>query len=105
MPPCDVVLVCLKSVNNDKLQTLLPPLLHSETLVVLIQNGIGVEEDVQKMFPDVQLAAGLAFICSAKTEPGVFYFPFLNSLGVMPFMRLKKRAKVVTSAKWSWSEI
>ena len=23
----------------------------------------------------------------------------------MPFMRLKKRAKVVTSAKWSWSEI
>ena len=71
MPPCDVVLVALKSVNNGKLQTLLPPLLHDHTLVVLIQNGIGVEEDVQKMFPDVQLAAGLAFICSAKTEPGV----------------------------------
>jgi ketopantoate reductase len=33
---------CLKSVNNDKLQTLLPPLLHDHTLVVLIQNGIGV---------------------------------------------------------------
>ena len=70
MPKCDVVLVCLKSVNNSKLQTLLPPLLHDDTLVVLIQNGIGVEENVQKMFPDVQLAAGLAFICSAKTEPG-----------------------------------
>ena len=42
MPACDVVLVCLKSVNNDKLQTLLPPLLHDHTLVVLIQNGIGV---------------------------------------------------------------
>ncbi len=71
MPPCDVVLVCLKSVNNGMLQTLLPPLLHAKTLVVLIQNGIGVEEDVQKMFPDIQLAAGLAFICSAKTEPGL----------------------------------
>ena len=71
MPPCDVVLVCLKSVNNDKLPSLLPPLLHDHTLVVLIQNGIGVEEDVQKMFPNVQLAAGLAFICSAKTEPGL----------------------------------
>ena len=34
-----------------------------------------------------------------------FYFPFLNSLGFIPFIRLKKRAKVVTSAKWSWSEI
>ena len=28
-----------------------------------------------------------------------FYSPFLNSLGVIPFMRVKKRAKVVTSAK------
>ena len=36
MPQCDVVLVCLKSVNNNKLQTLLPPLLHDKTLVVLI---------------------------------------------------------------------
>ena len=70
MPKCDVVLVCLKSVNNSKLQSLLPPLLHEKTLVVLIQNGIGVEADVEKMFPGVQLAAGLAFICSAKTEPG-----------------------------------
>ena len=71
MPLCDVVLVCLKSVNNSKLQSLLPPLLHDHTLVVLIQNGIGVEEDVQKMFPGAQLAAGLAFICSSKTEPGI----------------------------------
>lgn len=70
MPPCDVVLVCLKSINNGMLKTLLPPLLHQRTLVVLIQNGIGVEEDVQRDFPGVQLAAGLAFICSAKTEPG-----------------------------------
>ena len=70
MPQCDVVLVCLKSVNNGKLKVLLPPLLHPNTLVVLIQNGIGVEQDVQRDFPDVQLAAGLAFICSAKTEPG-----------------------------------
>ena len=70
MPPCDVVLVGLKSINNYLLKDMLPPLLHEHTLVVLIQNGIGVEEDVQAMFPDVQLAAGLAFICSAKSEPG-----------------------------------
>ena len=70
MPPCDVVLVCLKSTNNHLLQTFLPPLLHKDTLVVLIQNGIGLEDDVQALFPNVALAAGLAFICSAKTEPG-----------------------------------
>lgn len=70
MPPCDVVLVCLKSVNNHLLRELLPPLLQPATLVVLIQNGIGVEQDVAQMFPGLRLAAGLAFICSAKTEPG-----------------------------------
>jgi len=70
MPSCDVVLVCLKTINNYLLKDLLPPLLQEHTLVVLIQNGIGVEEDVQRLFPDVQLAAGLAFICSAKSEPG-----------------------------------
>ena len=70
MPACDVVLVCLKTVNNTLLTTLLPPLLHDRTLVVLIQNGIGVEQDVQQQFPHVQLCAGLAFICSDKTQPG-----------------------------------
>jgi len=70
MPVCDVVLVCLKTVNNFKLKRMLPPLLGEGTLVVLIQNGIGVEADVQDMFPTVQLVAGLAFICSAKVAPG-----------------------------------
>ena len=70
MPACDVVFVGLKTVNNHLLQRLMPPLIKAGTIVVLIQNGIGVERDVQQFFPDVQLAAGLAFICSAKTSPG-----------------------------------
>ncbi len=71
MPKADVVIVAMKSVNEDLLIKLLPPVLKEDTLVLLIQNGVGVEEDVQKMFPNVSLAAGLAFICSAKTKPGV----------------------------------
>ena len=70
MPKCDVVIVGLKTTNNHLLKDLLPPILHEHTVVVLIQNGIGVEADVQQTFPELQLIAGLAFICSAKTEPG-----------------------------------
>ena len=70
MPKCDVVIVGLKTTNNHLLTDLLPPLLHEHTVVILIQNGIGVEADVQQRFPELQLIAGLAFICSAKTEPG-----------------------------------
>lgn len=70
MPKADVVIVALKTTRNHLLNQLLPPLLHKETLVLLIQNGIGPEPELQKHFPDLYLAAGLAFICSAKTEPG-----------------------------------
>ena len=70
MPKADVVIVALKTTRNHLLATLLPPLLHKDTLVLLIQNGIGPESELQKQFPDLYLAAGLAFICSSKTEPG-----------------------------------
>lgn len=70
MPQADVVIVALKTTRNHLLNQLLPPLLHKDTLVLLIQNGIGPEPELQKHFPNLNLAAGLAFICSAKTEPG-----------------------------------
>lgn len=70
MPVSDVVLVCLKTTNNHLLPTLLRKVADEHTIVILIQNGIGVEEDVQEMIPEVQLVAGLAFICTAKVAPG-----------------------------------
>ena len=84
MPKCDVVLVGLKTINNHLLPQLLSPLLHERTVVVLIQNGIGVEADVQQMFPQTALVAGLAFICSAKTEPGRVNHQCYGSIN-MPF--------------------
>jgi len=70
MPPCDVILVCLKSTNNKILRELLPPLLYPGTLVILIQNGLGLEEDLQNDFPGLHIAGAMAFICSNKTAPG-----------------------------------
>lgn len=70
MPVSDVVLVCLKSINNHLLPRLLHKVADEHTIVVLIENGIGVEEDVQQMLPHLQLVAGLAFICTAKVAPG-----------------------------------
>ena len=70
MPKCDVVLVCLKSTNNCLLEQFIPLIVNDDTLVVLVQNGIGLEYDVQQKFPQLPLAAGLAFICCAKTQPG-----------------------------------
>lgn len=82
MPKSDVVLVALKSVNQSLLYKVLPPLLHTGTLVLLIQNGIGLEPDLVQKFPDVECAAGLAFICSSKTEPGVVEHQCYGSINI-----------------------
>ena len=71
MPKTDVIIVGLKSVrNHDVLPELLRPVIHDNSIVILIQNGIGLEEDLLKIFPGLQIVAGLAFICSAKVGPG-----------------------------------
>lgn len=70
MPEVDVILVCLKSTREHLLKEMLPPIIKSNPLVVLIQNGIGLEDDLHAIFPELQIAAGLAFICSGKVGPG-----------------------------------
>lgn len=70
MPKCDVVLVCLKTTNNHLLPELLQPILHDETIVILVQNGLGAEEDLQEMMPDLKIAGALAFICARKLGAG-----------------------------------
>lgn len=82
MPKVDVVIVALKSTNNHLLMQLLAPLLNPGTLVLMIQNGIGIEPDVEKLFPDAWLAAGLAFICSNKTKPGIVDHLFYGNINI-----------------------
>lgn len=70
MPVCDVVLVGLKTTSNYLLKTLLPPIIGPHTTVLLIQNGLGIEETLAIEFPQLSIAGGLGFICSGKFGPG-----------------------------------
>jgi len=70
MPPCDVVLVCLKTNNNKMLTHILSPLLHEKTCVILIQNGLHIESKLATDFPNLSIAGGMAFICSNKIGKG-----------------------------------
>mgnify|MGYP002620516082 CR=1 FL=1 len=70
MPKTDVIIVGLKTVNNHLLPEMLAPIIHDDSIVLLIQNGIGVEDDLQRAFPRLHIVAGMAFICSAKVAPG-----------------------------------
>ena len=82
MPQCDVVIVALKTTQNHLLPSLLPPLLKPDTIILLIQNGIGVEADVQQLCPSQPIAAGMAFICSAKAGPGHINHQFYGNINI-----------------------
>ena len=70
MPKCDVILVCLKTTGNHHLPEILHPIVHSGSVVILLQNGLGLEEDLSEQLPEAMFAGGLAFICSNKIGPG-----------------------------------
>ena len=70
MPKCDVVCVCLKTTQNHLLPQLLPPLVKDDGVVLVMQNGLGVEEEVAKIVGARHVVGGLCFLCSNKAGPG-----------------------------------
>jgi 2-dehydropantoate 2-reductase len=72
VPPSDVVVVALKTTANDQLDGLLGQLLYPDhpSTVVLLQNGLGLEEGVRRVVGPRPLLGGLCFICSNKVGPG-----------------------------------
>jgi 2-dehydropantoate 2-reductase len=70
MPPCDVAVVALKATQNHLLPTLLPPVLADDSVVLLMQNGLGGEEEAARAAPGHAVLAGLCFLCSNKVGPG-----------------------------------
>ena len=70
MPPCDVVVVALKTTANDLLDTLLPPVLADGSVVLVLQNGLGIERRVADIVGADRVMGGLCFLCSIKAGPG-----------------------------------
>jgi 2-dehydropantoate 2-reductase len=70
LPPSDVVLVCLKSTGNTQLPELIPPAVGKSGVVVVMQNGLGIEEEIAGFLPGHRIFGGLSFLCSNKIGPG-----------------------------------
>jgi len=85
MPTCDVVLVCLKTTSNHELDTILPPLLTQGTCVILIQNGLSMEDELAFKFPSIHIGGGLGFICSSKVGPGHIIHTDYGKLTLAPY--------------------
>ena len=69
----DLVLIGLKTTANGQFGFLLPPLVGPETVVLTLQNGLGNEEALARLFPVEQIMGGLCFVCLNRVAPGIIH--------------------------------
>ena len=54
----------------DRVALLRPAIRSKDTVIVLIQNGIEIEEEIRAAFPDNELLSTVAYIGASRPEPG-----------------------------------
>jgi len=81
--PVDWVVVGIKATARDALVELLPPLLGADTSILLLQNGLGIDEWAAERFGADRIVGGLCFVCLNRTAPAVVecYHPGSVSIG------------------------
>jgi 2-dehydropantoate 2-reductase len=67
----EYVLICLKALPEVKVADLIRAVVKPETVIVLVQNGIDIELEVARQFPDNELISGIAFIAVSRLALGV----------------------------------
>jgi 2-dehydropantoate 2-reductase len=83
----DLVIIALKTTANDQLPALLPPLVGPHTIILTLQNGIGNEEAIARLFPVEQIMGGLCFVCLNRTAPGVIHHTAHGTIVAGEFQR------------------
>ena len=78
----DYVLLCVKVVEGGDRAGLLRGALGPETAVVLISNGVEIEDEIAQAFPKHELISGLAFICVTRTAPGEIWHQIYGRLSL-----------------------
>jgi 2-dehydropantoate 2-reductase len=83
--PVDLVLIALKTTANAALDKLIPPLLHSGTALVTLQNGLGNEEYLAQRFGAERVMGALCFVCLNRVAPGVIRHFGLGAMSIGEF--------------------
>ncbi|HZX16233.1 MAG TPA: putative 2-dehydropantoate 2-reductase [Pseudomonas sp.] len=83
MPPCDWLLIGAKTTSNAELAPLISQAAAPGAKVVLMQNGLAVEDELRPLLPDsLHLLGGLCYICAHRSAPGVVEHQALGSVNL-----------------------
>jgi 2-dehydropantoate 2-reductase len=73
MGEVELVVVGLKTFDNDRLVELCRPLVRGSTAVLTLQNGLGNEELLAEAFGAERVLGGVAFLGANRGEPGTVH--------------------------------
>ena len=71
--PCDLIIIALKSTANHLLGELLQSMVCKQTALLTLQNGLGNETTLARLFPGLPIHGGMCFVCLNRIEPGVVH--------------------------------
>jgi len=66
----DLVIVAWKTTSNHYYEEVIRPLLHENSLILTLQNGLGNVEQLAALFGPERVFGGLCFVCINRTGPG-----------------------------------
>ncbi|HWT69545.1 MAG TPA: putative 2-dehydropantoate 2-reductase [Pseudomonas sp.] len=83
MPPCDWLLVGAKTSSNADLAPVILQAAAPNAKVLLLQNGLDVEDSLRELLPDsLHVLGGLCYICVHREAPGVITHQALGAVHV-----------------------
>ncbi|MGF6691443.1 2-dehydropantoate 2-reductase [Metapseudomonas resinovorans] len=83
MPPCDWLLVGAKTTSNAALAPVIAQAAAPGAKVVLLQNGLAVEDELRPLLPEsLHLLGGLCYICVHRSAPGVIEHQSLGAVNL-----------------------
>lgn len=68
--PCDVILYCVKTPSNDTAIPFMRPMVHSDSVVISLQNGIDNGELLAREYGEGRVMEGAAYVFSSIATPG-----------------------------------
>lgn len=81
----DFILVATKVLPEVCVIDLVRPALSTNSSIILLQNGIHIEDPVALAFPNHHLISILAFVCVSRTGPGIIHHQDYGRLVVGDF--------------------
>jgi 2-dehydropantoate 2-reductase len=97
----DYILVSTKALPDvsDDSQILAGLVKEGHTAIVLVQNGLGVEDPYSKRFPTATILSAVTIVSAAQTAPGVIVHNRWTRISIGPYLPNSKPSRASTSSE------